>query len=122
MLLIRIYFVQEIDENGVDDLITLTYSDVTTHWRFPKFVTKCPILSCSMQFHNRSNVIAHYKEYHAKGSILCPICDKPIRVGKCRFNFKKHYRRMHPFQQIPHNTSNGSDEAEGSEPEATEVR
>lgn len=69
------------DENLEDDedLILLNSRGITTTWRFGKNLSECPISNCRQKFRARSDGIAHFKKFHAIGSICCPICDKPVR-------------------------------------------
>lgn len=82
-----------------EDLITLYGCGRITKWKFPTNQTRC--LACPSESVQRSSLIAHYKECHAKTSILCPICVKPI-CAREKKNFKKHYQRMHPNERIPY--------------------
>lgn len=88
---------------GEDDLIILSGDGHITQWQFPKQLTYCPVLSCRIQFRNRSEAIAHYKERHAMNAILCSLCNKPIRTDTKNSSkeFISHYRRMHPDAELP---------------------
>lgn len=98
-----IFFSQITETNGLDDKITLTALGVTTHWQFPKSTNTCPVPGCKKNFPNRAAAIAHYRAQHAKHSICCPICDKPISSYRT-YDFVVHYRRIHPdVKQIPFN-------------------
>ena len=70
----------EDDDNSEKDkddvVITLNGCGITTKWRPPAGLLKCPVLNCQQSFKARSNLVSHYKENHAKGSILCKICQK----------------------------------------------
>lgn len=43
----------------------------------------------------------HYRLEHAVGSILCNICDFPIRSPNGPNNFREHYARKHPNITVP---------------------
>lgn len=83
-----------------DDIITLSAWGIITQYQFPK-QKQCPVANCRQNFKTRSDCIAHYKELHADGSILCPICVHPIRVPRPR-NFQTHYQRMHSTETVPY--------------------
>lgn len=82
-----------------EDLITLSGCSRITKWKFPLNQTRCPV--CRLVFVQRSDTIAHYKDRHAQGSLLCPICIKPICV-RGNADFKKHYQRLHPNNELPY--------------------
>ncbi|XP_055297156.1 uncharacterized protein LOC129565878 [Sitodiplosis mosellana] len=90
------------DDDDGDDLITLHGCGKTTHWRFPRDIKHCPVHTCRIQFGIRYDAINHYKKRHAKHSILCPICVKPICSQKPN-EFVRHYRKVHPYQLLPYN-------------------
>lgn len=97
----------ESDNNADDDIITLNGCGITTKWRLPAGCLKCPVLNCQQSFEKRSNLVCHYKENHAKRSILCKICDKPLRVSKnTPTDYINHYNRLHPNHNIPFNFAN----------------
>lgn len=68
-----------------------------TKWRFPKDAKDCPALRCGFSFSTHSAARNHYKNVHAKHTICCPACEKPIVAA----NFQKHYKRLHPELQMP---------------------
>lgn len=82
-------------------MISLYACGQITHFQFPKTTKQCPVANCRLKFEKRSDCIAHYKDLHAQGSILCPICKKPIRAHR-PLNFRAHYERIHPNQQVPY--------------------
>lgn len=85
-----------------EDPIQLRCCDIETKWQFPQNVLKCTVVNCQKEYNDRSKVIAHYKEYHAIHSILCPICIKPI-ISKGSFGkFKMHYQRKHGNVKLPY--------------------
>lgn len=82
-----------------DDLITLNGCGQVTQWRFPD--TKiCPVQNCRLLFGIRSDAMHHYKKRHAKVSILCPICEKPI-ISHKPSDFMRHFLRIHPNNETP---------------------
>lgn len=88
------------DDALQDDPITLNGCGIETHWTVPAGMLKCPTLKCEKKFKVRSDLIRHFKESHAVGSILCYECQRPIRA--LRFDqYVIHYRRMHPFVKVP---------------------
>lgn len=89
------------NNNGEDDVVTLSGGGHITQWNFPENITICPVISCRLQFQNRLQAIDHYKERHAKYAILCSICNKPIRVDIRTNEFIYHYRRSHPNEPLP---------------------
>lgn len=100
------------DSDGAsEDKITLNGCGITTKWRVPAGLTKCPVLTCHQDFKMRSAFISHYKENHAKGSILCTACvpPKPIRVNAHFRDFKSHFERAHPNQVMPFDFGEGLD-------------
>lgn len=88
---------------SVSDTIELNGCGHTTFWKFPKTIKKCPQSNCRMVFESRSAAINHYKELHAKDTILCSICDWPVRVNHCMKDFFGHYERKHPGIPPPYN-------------------
>lgn len=87
---------QQYHQGTSTDLITLRGSGITTHWKFPSKQTNCPVQRCrKLSFDSRSAVIQHYKREHAKISIFCVICEKPI-ISPSKQKFKLHYKRCHP--------------------------
>lgn len=86
-----------------EDVITLNGLGITTKWRIPDNITTCPVFSCQQVFKMRSTFISHYKENHANGSILCPVCvpPKPIRVNKTPRDYTNHFERVHPNHEVP---------------------
>lgn len=83
-----------------DDLIALNACGIRTKWRIPADMQKCPTSSCQQIFKMRSDLIRHFKENHAEGSILCNLCQKPIRITQFD-QYVGHYRRIHPFAKVP---------------------
>lgn len=55
-----------------------------------------------MRFDSRPDAIIHYKQRHAIHSVLCQFCNKPIRIDIQCDGFAKHFRNMHPDQEIPY--------------------
>lgn len=87
------------DNNDEDDLIRLTGCGQSTSFRFPN-TTRCPIYNCSVDSGYRSRAIAHYKRKHAKDSIFCEECQKPVSA-KSLHTFLKHYNEIHPNAELP---------------------
>lgn len=98
--LFEFFFIVQMDFEE-EDWITLSGGGHITQWRFPKYSSACPVLGCRIQFRNRSEAIAHYKERHAMNAILCSICDKPIRIDTKPNGFIDHYQRLHPNVNLP---------------------
>lgn len=91
---------QQDDDVPQDDPIVLNSCGIKSHWTVPVGMLKCPTLNCQKNFETRSDLIRHFKENHAEGSILCYECQRPIRVR--RFDlYIQHYRRIHPFVKVP---------------------
>lgn len=90
------------DENDgrADDLITLSTLGLTTHWRWPKHRKRCPVAKCCLEFVKRSDAIEHYSTLHAKGSVFCSPCNKPLRIS-CRRDFQLHHATFHPNEINP---------------------
>lgn len=89
-----------VSKNDESDLIELIACGQVTQWRFPKNIKHCPFYKCEETFDTRLDAIAHYKQQHAKGFILCSICQKPIRARTPR-QFKSHYLLVHPTEPLP---------------------
>lgn len=90
-------------ENEIEDdneVIELTGCGTITHWRLPIGITKCPVRICEKQFKTRSDLVFHYKEYHAKRAVYCIYCKKPIMSQGVSL-FKKHHLRVHPNETFP---------------------
>lgn len=87
-------------EEIVDDSITLYGCGTVSKWRFPKGMERCPVSNCQELFDYRSEAIEHFKQKHAKRSILCYICGIPIYTYNSR-DFESHFNRMHPDKEIP---------------------
>lgn len=90
------------ERDDIDDIIILNGCGQTTKWRFPMNSEECPLITCRIPFKNRLDGINHYRAHHAIGSILCSICDKPIRVASKK-DFTIHYERKHVNQPVPFN-------------------
>lgn len=88
------------DDNDDDDLITLRGCGQKTQWRFPPNFNQCPVKRCGEKFETRSEAIIHYKKQHAKTSIFCFICDKPLAAQSWN-NFQIHYQHLHPAVKLP---------------------
>lgn len=84
-----------------DDLITLRACGHITKWRMPADMLKCPVLNCQQVFKQHLSLVTHYKENHADGSLLCALCDKPLRVYAGGNDYIKHYQIKHPNHKIP---------------------
>lgn len=93
---------KSIADQSEDDLITLNGCGQVTKWRFSKNLKQCPVNGCNLKFATRQEAIAHYKMTHAKNSIYCAICAKPICSSKPG-QFRIHYGRMHPNEKVPFN-------------------
>lgn len=85
------------DFEEIDDMITLNGFGIQTVWQYPKNITYCTNRSCGCTFDNRSDAINHYKEQHADQFILCSVCTKPVAAR----SFIKHYKNIHPHNEIP---------------------
>lgn len=88
-------------DDADEDVITLNAFGIQTKWRIPSGLLKCPVNNCQQDFKTRSTLVSHYKEKHANGSILCKICDKPLRVLKNKRDYIIHFERLHPNHKIP---------------------
>lgn len=93
---------KSIADQSEDDLITLNGCGRITKWRFSKDLKQCPVSKCNLEFETRQEAIVHYKMTHAKNSIFCALCDKPICTDTTR-EFLIHYGRMHPNEKVPFN-------------------
>lgn len=83
------------------DLIILSGSGYKTQWQMPSNQTRCPVVGCKYPlFVNRKSLISHYKNAHARRSIYCYICEKPI-VSPSECKYDDHYRRVHPNVSEP---------------------
>lgn len=89
------------DEDDDEDFITLQTCGITTKWRYPENVRECVVLNCHEKFRSKSDAMAHFRQNHAIGSILCSICDRPIRSSKGLNDFRKHYAYKHPNHSMP---------------------
>lgn len=71
-------------------------------WIFPANLVKCPVKGCiAVSGRNRSVLKAHYREVHAKTSVLCELCNKPIATRNRSEAVIVHYRSQHPNAPIP---------------------
>lgn len=95
------------DDDG-DDFIALHSCGITTKWRYPKNQRDCIVSNCHQKFQSKSEGIAHYKRYHAIGSILCELCDRPIRSSTGLKDFRRHYANKHKNATVPYNFENES--------------
>lgn len=93
-------FNQNLDQDEENEWITLKGCHIETKWRFPQ-TARCPSRLCLIQFLSRSDCYRHYQKVHAPGSILCPICDKPIKTD-CAAGYLIHHRRLHGETKIPY--------------------
>lgn len=82
-----------------DDLITLSGCDEISEWRFPQ-MSQCPLYSCNKDLGVRSLAISHFKYRHAKNSVFCSECDKPIGA-KSLHTYFTHYTKRHPNAKLP---------------------
>lgn len=94
------YLLKVFDDEDIEDLITLSGCGIITKWKFPKNKKSCPVIGCHHDFEKRSDAITHYKEQHAKKSVLCSICNKPI-CAQWKDHFIRHHKRMHPNIDVP---------------------
>lgn len=78
----------------------------------------CPNKGCQQIFKVRSDLIRHFKNNHAEGSIACNLCQKPIKVAQFD-QFVVHYQRVHPFMKIPYT---GGDEKDAAEVQKVQIR
>lgn len=88
-----------------DDLIKLFGGNQTTHWQFPKYLTRCPLSSCGKIYDDRKLLLAHFRNNHAKKTTYCRMCDGPVVCTAYPADLENHYRRVHPdvpfqFDQI----------------------
>lgn len=90
-------------EDDDDDFITLHANGITTKWRYPKNLRHCIVHNCHERFRSKSDAMAHFRGNHAIGSILCSICDRPIRSSKGPNDFRRHFAHKHPNHTIPFN-------------------
>lgn len=86
--------------DGEDDSITLNGLGQSTQWRFPQDMTCCPVRGCQREYGVRSLAIAHYIHRHAKNSVFCIECDKPVSA-KSPSTFIMHYSKFHPDIELP---------------------
>lgn len=89
-------------DQEVDDLIILEACGFTSKWQFPLNQTKCPVQRCEKEFETRASAIVHYKQQHAKGSILCELCNKPLIINNSFGSYLLHHKRLHLYQPIPY--------------------
>lgn len=83
-----------------DDLITLSGLGQSTQWRFPQGMTRCPVYNCRREYGVRSLAIAHYIRWHAKNSVFCIECSKPVAAKEVG-TFIMHYSKFHPNAELP---------------------
>lgn len=83
------------------DFIELSGCGLTTRWVPPKRLTKCPVRQCHAEVEDRTEIITHYREKHARSSILCQLCNTPICSSSSK-NFIQHYKRMHQNTKVPY--------------------
>lgn len=83
-----------------DELIELEGCGITSYWRFPQ-TTRCPSRKCSADFASRLDAYRHFKNVHSQDSLLCPTCDKPIKVKNCT-SFVLHHRKSHGAAKMPY--------------------
>lgn len=100
----------DVDDNefgkGSDWIELSGFGKIHTRWKFPLYITRCPVLTCSLEFCTRSATIFHYKDKHASNAILCYLCDWPILDT----DFSMHFRLIHPNEVIPfHFDTNASE-------------
>lgn len=86
----------------MDDWILLEGCGQLTQWKFPAELKVCPVKKCGIQFTVRSDAIVHYKNLHAKNTILCSICDVPIYAERLK-DLEKHYHGAHPDEEFKFN-------------------
>lgn len=97
------YLIKVVSKNQDDadgDLITLTGCGQITQWKLPEIITKCPVRGCGKPFGTRKEAIVHYKEKHARNSILCFVCAKPF-VFQHPHHFIQHFHTRHPSVALP---------------------
>lgn len=86
-----------------DELVELRGLNIKTLWRFPD-TTNCPVRKCphriANSFVNRMEAKRHYVKVHARNSILCTRCDKPI-VAPLKLYYENHFKRKHPNAKVP---------------------
>lgn len=85
-----------------NDLITLgeLTEYANTVWPFPD-TKRCPVRSCGMMFRTRTKAIEHYRENHAKHSVLCHICKYPLMLLTAAHHLAGHFARKHPTVTPP---------------------
>lgn len=70
-------------------------------WRFPQ-TSCCPVNGCGIQFGSRLDAIMHYEQRHAMNAVLCHLCNRPIRTDVQSDALTRHFRKLHPNQEIPY--------------------
>lgn len=93
------------EDDTDEDVIILNGCGIRTKWRLPSGLLKCPFLTCQQNFKIRTALVSHYKENHANGSILCKICEKPIRTTQSS-KYITHFKRIHPNHKVPYFSNN----------------
>lgn len=79
-----------------DDSITLSGGNHTSHWQFPKYLTRCPLSNCGKIYVDRKLLLTHFDNNHAKKTTYCGMCDGPVICTTYPSDLKNHYRRIHP--------------------------
>lgn len=88
-------------------MIVLRGCGLKFNWKFPKKTGKnrngrvhCPVKNCYAEFGVRSDVIVHFKKFHAAKATLCLACKKP-RMMRTLNDMAYHYRMIHPGVKVP---------------------
>lgn len=90
------------DEDNPDGSIKLKGCGITTYWQLPETLNRCPSHICRMVFGNNAALKQHYKQHHAKHSILCEPCGWPL-VSKGPKSFQLHFQKTHPNMTCSYN-------------------
>lgn len=99
-------------------MIQLKYGE----WRFPSETTFCPVKGCRIQFNCNSDARLHYEHQHAMNALLCPICQKPIRIDLKKNGMQMHYKQMHPDAELPYGLSKTANQSVHQMAHVEEVR
>lgn len=88
------------DIDDIDDIIILgelSDFEIKFKWKFPN-TSKCPCKSCGLSCSSRNAAIAHFRNAHAKTSVLCTLCD---RIFDDSVDLLLHYDVEHPDIEPP---------------------
>lgn len=110
---------KETKQNDDDEAIILSGCGLITQYMFPADLDKCPVPKCHAIVKNRSEAISHYRESHARKSILCPLCEKPICGGRSKF--MRHHHRIHPNMAMQFEFNETTKKSKKSTPQTKQV-